>query len=80
MEPGSLGIVAPLTWARMAKKRKRRGPRADAAPPVEPEARNEAARAALEAARPGERPTAVTIGAIVAGLLAVANIVALVLG
>ncbi|MET0513325.1 MAG: hypothetical protein ABW135_16785 [Thermoleophilaceae bacterium] len=65
-----------------------------AAPPVEPaaaeeplaggyarsRARSDEARAALKPLRPGERPRAVTIGAIAAGLLAVANIVALVLG
>jgi hypothetical protein len=44
------------------------------------EARDNAARAALEPLRPGERPTAVTIGAVAAALLAVANLVALALG
>ena len=43
-------------------------------------ARDEAARAALEPLRPGERPTAVTIGAIAAALLAVGNLVALAFG
>jgi len=43
-------------------------------------ARNEAARAALKPLAPGERPTAVTVGAIVAALLALANVVAVVLG
>ncbi len=38
-----------------------------------------AARAALKPLAPGERPTAVTVGAIVAAVLAVANLVALVL-
>jgi len=42
--------------------------------------RDEAARAALKPLRPGERPTAVTVGAIFAGLMAVANLVALALG
>jgi cation transport ATPase len=42
--------------------------------------RNEAARAALEPLRPGERPRAVTIGAIAAAVLALANLVALGLG
>ena len=74
----------------MAKKRKSRGkrrpapssPPADAAAPraSRSEAKNEAARAALEPLAPGERPTAVTVGAIVAGLFAVANVVAVVLG
>jgi hypothetical protein len=74
----------------MAKKRKKsRGrqapaaspPAASAAPrPSRSEAKNEAARAALVPLAPGERPTAVTIGAIVALLCAVANVVAVVLG
>ena len=37
--------------------------------------KDEAARAALEPLEPGERPTAVTVGAIVAALLALANVV-----
>lgn len=44
------------------------------------EAKNEAARSQLKPLAPGERPTAVTVGAIVAALLAVANVVAVVLG
>ena len=74
----------------MAKKRKKsRGrqspagpaPEATAAPrPSRSEAKNEAARAALAPLAPGERPTAVTIGAIVAVLCALANVVAVVLG
>ena len=43
-------------------------------------ARDDAARAALRPLRPGERPTAVTIGAVAAVLLALANLVALALG
>src|SRR5688500_11654524 len=43
-------------------------------------AKNEAARAALEPLAPGERPTAVTAGAIVAGILAAANLIAVVAG
>ena len=43
-------------------------------------ARDEAARAELEPLRPGERPTAVTVGAIAAGVLALANVIALVVG
>ena len=74
----------------MAKKRKSRGKRraarsslpADAPAPraSRSEAKNEAARAALEPLAPGERPTAVTVGAIVAALFAVANVIAVVLG
>lgn len=43
-------------------------------------AKDDAARAALVPLAPGERPTAVTVGAIVAALAAVANLVALVVG
>ena len=43
-------------------------------------AKNEAARAALEPLEPGERPGAVTVGAIVAALLAAANLIAVVFG
>ena len=43
-------------------------------------AKDDAARAALKPLRPGERPTAVTVGAIAAAVLALANIVALALG
>jgi hypothetical protein len=80
----------------MAKKRKSRGRRrpAAASPPAEPaeprepaaggysrsRAKDEAARASLEPLAPGERPTAVTVGAIVAALLAVANLIAVVAG
>lgn len=44
------------------------------------EERNEAIRAALEPLAPGERPAAVTIAAIVAALLALANLIAYVAG
>ncbi len=40
--------------------------------------KDEEARAALKPLKPGERPTAVTIGAIVALLAAVANLVAVI--
>jgi hypothetical protein len=42
--------------------------------------KDEAARAALKPLRPGERPTAVTVGSLVIGLLALANAVALAFG
>ena len=74
----------------MAKKRKSRGqqrparssPPADAAAPraSRSEAKNEAARAALKPLAPGERPTAVTVGAIAAVVLAVVNVIAMVAG
>ena len=77
------------------KSRKRRKPAArrssrpaaDSSPaPADPRgyersrARDEAARAALQPLRPGERPTAVTVGAIAATGLALANLIAAVLG
>ena len=43
-------------------------------------ARDEAARAALEPLAPGERPTAVTVAAIAAALLAAANLIAVIAG
>jgi hypothetical protein len=43
-------------------------------------AKNEAARAALKPLAPGERPTAVTVGAIAAILLAIANLIAMAAG
>jgi hypothetical protein len=43
-------------------------------------AKDEAARAALKPLGPGERPTAVTVGAIAAVVLAAANIVAMIAG
>ena len=43
-------------------------------------AKEEAARAALKPLAPGERPGAVTVGAIVAALLAAANLIAVVFG
>jgi hypothetical protein len=43
-------------------------------------ARDEAARAALKPLRRGERPTAVTVGAVAAAALALANLIALVFG
>jgi len=43
-------------------------------------ARDEEARAALEPLAPGERPAAVTVGAVAAAVLAVANLIALAAG
>ena len=79
----------------MAKKRKSRGRQrpAGSAPAARPEpapdtsggyarsrAKSDAARAALVPLAPGERPTAVTVGAIVAALLGLANLVAVIAG
>jgi hypothetical protein len=70
--------------ARKSRKRRRpsqRPPRAPAPRGYErSRARDEAARAALKPLRPGERPTAVTVGAVAAGLIALANLIALVFG
>jgi hypothetical protein len=60
---------------RRSRKRKRSG-QAPAPPPPRPsrsEAKDAAARAALEPLAEGERPAAVTVGAVVAAALAVAN-------
>jgi hypothetical protein len=43
-------------------------------------AKNDAARAALKPLAPGERPTAVTVGAIVAVVIAAANVIAMIAG
>jgi hypothetical protein len=78
--------------ARNRKSRKRRrGAARPAAAPQSPSApaagaysrsraRDDAARAALKPLRPGERPTAVTVGAIAAAVLALANLIALAFG
>jgi hypothetical protein len=79
-----------------SRKRKKRGPRPakpPAAGPATPaasepaprgyarsRAKNDAARAALKPLAPGERPTAVTVGAIAAVVLAAANVVAMIVG
>jgi cation transport ATPase len=78
---------------RKSRKRRKRAARPSSAPAASPapaaadprgyersRARDEAARAALRPLRPGERPTAVTVGAIAATGLALANLIALVFG
>jgi cation transport ATPase len=67
------------------KSRKRRQPQARpaSARPAAYErsrARDEQARAELQPLRPDERPVAVTVGAVAAGVLALSNLIALVLG
>jgi hypothetical protein len=61
-----------------AKRKRKRSKRAGApAPPPRPsrsEQKDAIARAALEPLEAGERPTAVTVGAVVAGVLGVANV------
>jgi hypothetical protein len=90
METGSLEIdaFAGLTFSHVArnrKSRKRRRPPSEAPAPAggayaRGRAKDDAARAALKPLRPGERPTAVTVGAIAAAVLALANFVAMVAG
>jgi hypothetical protein len=79
-----------------SRKRKKRAPRPAKPPAAEPgtpatsepaprgyarsRAKNDAARAALKPLAPGERPTAVTVGAIAAVVLAAANVVAMIVG
>jgi hypothetical protein len=83
-----------LAQSRKRKKERRRAP--DARRPVpEPangdpapvpsgysrsRAKNDAARAALRPLAPGERPTAVTVGAIAAVAIAAANVIAMIAG
>jgi hypothetical protein len=68
------------------KERQRAGGAARSAQPPEAggyargRAKNEAARAALKPLGPGERPAAVTVGAIFAALLAAANLIAVIAG
>jgi cation transport ATPase len=79
--------------AKRSSRKRRKQRRAASAPPRPPSAeasapagyarsraRDEEARAALRPLGPGERPTAVTVGAIAATVLAAANLVALAFG
>jgi len=61
-------------------KRKQRGADRMAAGYAKAEERNQAAREALEPLAEGERPTVVTIGAIVAALIAVSIVIGYALG
>jgi hypothetical protein len=61
-------------------KRKQRGADRMAAGYAKAEERNQAAREALEPLAEGERPTVVTVGAIVAALIAVSIVVGYALG
>jgi hypothetical protein len=67
---------------RSRKRRAEPAPKPAAAPPrpSRSDARNAAARAQLEPLEPGERPTAVTVGAAVATILAVGNVVLYIAG
>jgi cation transport ATPase len=82
-----------MSGKRTSRKRRKQRRAASAPPPRPPaagvpspsgyarsRAKDDEARAALRPLRPGERPRAVTAGAIVATLLAVANLVALAFG
>ena len=80
--------MAQKTSRKRRKERRRAGGPAAAEPAAaEPtggyargRARDEAIRRSLEPLRPGERPAAVTAGAVVATLLAIANLAAVVAG
>jgi hypothetical protein len=62
------------------QKRKQRGGNSMARGYAKAEERNQAAREALDPLAPGERPTVVTIGAVVAGLIAVSIVAGSVTG
>jgi hypothetical protein len=64
----------------MARNRKSRKRRSQPRGYERSRQRDEEVRAALKPLAPGERPTAVTVGAIAAGVLCVANIVAAIAG
>ena len=80
-------VLRRMSGKRTSRKRRKQR-RAASAPPRPPAAsgyarsrvKDEEARAALQPLRKGERPTAVTVGAIVATLLAIANLIALAFG
>lgn len=89
---GAANVLRRMSGKRTSRKRRKQR-RAASAPPRAPaadvpspsgyarsRAKNDEARAALQPLRRGERPTAVTVGAIVATLLAIANLVALAFG
>jgi hypothetical protein len=74
-----------MAGKRKSRKRRKPQPRPAAGAPAprgyeRSRVRDEEARAALKPLAPGERPVAVTVGAIAAAALAVANLLALVLG
>jgi hypothetical protein len=72
-----------MAGKRKSRKRRQASPRPAGPRPAAYErsrARDEEARAALKPLTPGERPLAVTIGAVAASALALANLISLVLG
>jgi hypothetical protein len=64
----------------LGQRSRKRGRTEPTAEPSRSELKNQAAREQLEPLAAGERPTAVTIGAIVCAVIAVANLVALAVG
>ena len=60
--------------SRQKRKQRQRAAQAEPRPPSRSELKDAEARAALVPLEPGERPTPVTIGAIVAGALGLVNI------
>jgi cation transport ATPase len=88
---GAPGNVSSRMSSKRTSRKRRKQRRASAAPPRAPaveaqaayarsRAKDEEARASLKPLRAGERPTAVTVGALVAAALPVANLVALAFG
>jgi cation transport ATPase len=83
-------VARRMSGKRSSRKRRKQRrvasaprPAAEVRPPsgyARSRAKDDEARAALRPLRPGERPTAVTVGAIVATVLAIANLVALAFG
>jgi hypothetical protein len=66
--------------SRQKRKQRRRATAATPRPPSRTEQKNAEARAALVPLEPGERPPAVTVGAIVAAALGIVNIALYVAG
>jgi hypothetical protein len=88
MRPAGTNVPGAMADKRKSRKRRRSS---RPGPPPRPatraprgyersRAKDAEARAALEPLRPGQRPTAVTVGAIAAAVLALANLIAFVFG
>jgi cation transport ATPase len=87
VDAGAPGNVGSRMSSKRSSRKRRKQRRSAAAPAVEAptpyarsRAKDEEARASLKPLRPGERPTAVTVGAVVAAVLPIANLVALAFG
>jgi cation transport ATPase len=92
IDSGAPGNVRSRMSSNRSSRKRRKQRRASVAPPprapaveapaayARSRAKDEEARAALKPLRRGERPLAVTVGAVVAAVLPVANLVALAFG